>query len=96
LGADEAQLKAIAKSEGQALRPVQEVAIQESLNAGNWRQHFGQKEYTLAFTKFFDDEIAKAGGDWRSVVQEHLFSGKEPLVNGMCGGRKLQPMLRPR
>jgi hypothetical protein len=52
----------------------------------NWRDHLTSKAHTLEYQKFFDGEIDKAGGDWRRVVEEYLFSSDAPIVNGMCGG----------
>jgi hypothetical protein len=38
---------------------------------------------------FFEDELAlKFGYDWKRVADEYLFTGKEPLINGLVGGRK--------
>lgn len=37
---------------------------------------------------FFDEETKRNGGDWKRVVDKYLFSGNEPLVNGILGGRE--------
>lgn len=37
---------------------------------------------------FFDEETKRNGGDWKEVVDKYLFSGNEPLANGILGGRE--------
>lgn len=43
--------------------------------------------YTVAYVDFFDEQIQQANGGWTEVVNRALFRGKEPLVNGIMGGR---------
>lgn len=43
--------------------------------------------YTAAFVDYFDSEVEKNGGDWKKVVDDHLYSGTELLINGFSGGR---------
>lgn len=38
--------------------------------------------------KFFDEEVKNADGDWKKVLNDYLFSGVEPLINGYTGGRE--------
>jgi hypothetical protein len=86
LGANNEQLKLIAKSEGESLRPHNTVPVQEALSKSNWRQYLNSKDHTLAFQSFFDGEIEKTGGDWKKVVEEYLYTSDSPIVNGLCGG----------
>lgn len=44
--------------------------------------------HTIAFVDLFDEETQSNGGDWKKVVNKYLFSGNEPLVNGILGGRE--------
>lgn len=44
--------------------------------------------HTIAFVDFFDEETRTNGGNWKKVVDKYLFSGNEPLVNGILGGRE--------
>lgn len=81
-------MQKIAESEGRELRPHKGVSVQEALSPSDWRKYLNSKDHTLAFQKLFDDEIDKAGGDWKKVVNEYMFSSDAPLVNGMCGGCK--------
>jgi len=53
----------------------------------DWREFLGDKRYQRAFVDFFEDELAlKYDYDWKEVVNEYLYSGKEPLINGLIGG----------
>lgn len=36
---------------------------------------------------FFEDELVQFGYDWKQVVSEYLFSGKEPVFNGILADR---------
>jgi hypothetical protein len=42
----------------------------------------------MAFVDLFDQERQRNDGDFKKVVEKYLFSGNEPLVNGILGGRK--------
>lgn len=54
----------------------------------DWREFLGDKRYQRAYVDFYEDEMAlKHDYDWRGVANEYLFSGKEPLINGLIGGR---------
>lgn len=35
---------------------------------------------------FFEDELVLNGYDWRKVLAEYLFAGKEPLINCVVAG----------
>lgn len=39
--------------------------------------------YEKAFVDFFEDELVRFGYDWKQVVEEYLFSGKEPVFNAV-------------
>jgi len=39
--------------------------------------------YEKAFVDFFEDELVRFGYDWKQVVEEYLFSGKEPVFNSI-------------
>lgn len=41
----------------------------------------------MAFVDLFDHDI-KNSGDWKTIVEKYLFSGKKPLANGILGGRE--------
>ncbi|EXJ66450.1 uncharacterized protein A1O5_10602 [Cladophialophora psammophila CBS 110553] len=87
LGADSEQLTKTYEHDIQTLVRIDETFVRgDKITKENWRQFLGNKEYTVAYVDFFDDEVRKNGGDWEKVVQEYLYSGAEPLINGFCGG----------
>jgi hypothetical protein len=71
----------------------------EAISKDNWRDFWTRKEYlqggtsahyparyTVAYQDFFDNEVKEKQGDWGKVLEEYLYSGTEPLVNGCTGG----------
>ncbi len=46
------------------------------------------ESYQRAFVDFFEDELVLGGYDWRKVLDEFLFKGKEPLINCVIAGRE--------
>lgn len=58
------------------------------ISDADWRDFLGDKRYQRAFVDFYEDELAlKFGYDWKKVAEEYLFSGKQPLINGLIAGR---------
>ena len=53
----------------------------------DWREFLGKREYQRGFVDFFEDRLAiEHSYDWRELVDEYLFDGEEPLINGLvCG-----------
>ncbi|CAG8034931.1 unnamed protein product [Penicillium olsonii] len=49
-------------------------------------QNLTRSSHTVAYVDFFDNEIKSHDGDWKAVMAEYLFSGPEPLLNGLVGG----------
>lgn len=43
--------------------------------------------YQRAYVDFFEDQLVLNGYDWRKVLSDYLFTGKEPLFNCMIAGR---------
>ena len=43
--------------------------------------------YQRAFVDFFEDELVAFGYDWKQLTAEYLFSGEQPLINGIIAGR---------
>lgn len=43
--------------------------------------------YQRAFVNFFEDELVHHGYDWKSVVNEYLFEGSEPMFNSIIADR---------
>ncbi|KIX07444.1 uncharacterized protein Z518_02097 [Rhinocladiella mackenziei CBS 650.93] len=87
LGADSQQLIATYEHDVKSLVDIDETFVRgDKISKGNWRQFLREKSYTVAYVDFFDDEVRKNNGDWEKVVQEYLYTGSEPLINGFCGG----------
>lgn len=89
LGATDTQLQHIFDVESPHLVESDDKRItHEEVTTYNWKKFLGQKPYTAAYAIFFDGEVAKYGGDWKKVVEEYVWAGPEPIINGFSGGRK--------
>ncbi|CAH0003400.1 unnamed protein product [Clonostachys byssicola] len=86
LGADSARLEEIYAAEKPNLYDVNSDLVRHVITRDNWRQFLGQKKYTAAYVDYFDAEIERVNGDWKKVVEDHLYLGTQPLVNSFCGG----------
>jgi hypothetical protein len=42
--------------------------------------------YQRAFVDFFEDQLVSKKYDWKLLLDEFLFGGKEPLINGLVAG----------
>jgi hypothetical protein len=88
LGANVDQLQKIYDAESKELEEWKDSPGE--ISDGDWRDYLGDRRYQRAFVDFFEDELAlKFGYDWKRVAEEYLFTGKEPLVNGVVAGRKV-------
>jgi len=87
LGAEPPQLYHIYDVEAKELDPWQP-SPSEILQV-DWRDFLGDKRYQRAYVDFFEDALAmKHSYNWKAVMEEYMLGGKEPLVNGLIGGRK--------
>lgn len=87
LGADAEQLNKIYDEESKELEEWKDSPVE--VTEADWRNFLGDKRYQRAYVDFFEDEMAlKFDYDWRKVAEEYLFSGKEPLINGVISGCK--------
>jgi Questin oxidase-like len=87
LGASVDQLQKIYDAESKELEEWKDSPGE--ISDGDWRDYLGDRRYQRAFVDFFEDELAlKFGYDWKRVAEEYLFTGKEPLINGVVAGRK--------
>jgi hypothetical protein len=85
-GANVEQMHHIYDEESKELEPWSDSPAE--ISDADWRDFLGDKRYQRAFVDFFEDELAlKFGYDWKRVVEEYLFSGKQPLINGLIAGR---------
>ena len=86
LGGDAAHLHRVYDVEAQDLEPWRDSPAE--VVQADWRDFLGDKRYQRAYVDFFEDALAlRHSYDWRLVVDEYMFGGKEPLVNGLIGGR---------
>ncbi|TGJ87477.1 hypothetical protein E0Z10_g1243 [Xylaria hypoxylon] len=85
IGASDAQLRNIYDEEAKVLDPWEPSPSEVSQD--DWRIFLGDRKYQRAFVDFFEDSLAmKHNYNWKKVVEEYLFGGKEPLVNCLIGG----------
>ena len=54
----------------------------------DWRDYLGRKEYQRAFVDFFEDQLVQHGYDWKKLLDDFMFGGKEPLINCLVAGGK--------
>ncbi|KAJ6099670.1 hypothetical protein N7467_001205 [Penicillium canescens] len=87
LGADKDQLVRSYEHEITQLVPIGRGFIRgDAISGDNWRNFVAQKEYTVAYVDFFDGQVKGHEGAWTKVLEEYLYSGDEPLINGFTGG----------
>jgi len=85
LGAHVEQLQQIYDEESKELDAWHDSPAE--ITVGDWREFLGDKRYQRAYVDFYEDELAlKFDYDWKRVLEEYLFSGKAPLINGLIGG----------
>jgi hypothetical protein len=86
LGSNVDQLQAIYDEESRSLEPWP--ASPAEITDADWREYLGDKKYQRAYVDFFEDELAlKFEYNWSKVVEEYLFNGDQPLINGLIAGR---------
>ncbi|OOF96746.1 hypothetical protein ASPCADRAFT_206917 [Aspergillus carbonarius ITEM 5010] len=81
-GADADDLNRVYEAESQLLEAWTDAPAEISIH--DWRDFLACREYQRAFVDFFEDELVHQGYDWKSVVGDFLFSGKEPLFNSLA------------
>ncbi|QSZ34150.1 hypothetical protein DSL72_005738 [Monilinia vaccinii-corymbosi] len=85
LGADCDQLQKVYAEESKHLDEWHDSPGE--ITDADWREFLGEKAYQRAYVDFFEDELAlKFSYDWKALVEEYLYSGKAPLVNGLTSG----------
>lgn len=85
LGANDRQLQTIYEAEAKELEPWKESPAE--VTEDDWRDLLGDKTYQRAYVDFFEDSLAYSSYDWKKVVDKFMFTGEEPLVHGLIGGR---------
>ncbi|KAK7177866.1 hypothetical protein PSPO01_16089 [Paraphaeosphaeria sporulosa] len=87
LGASSKQLVECYEHEIKTLVKRDEVFITgDKVSKENWRNFLNDKSYTVAYVEFFDEEVKRRNGDWKSVVEEYLYDTSAPIINGLAGG----------
>jgi hypothetical protein len=85
LGANEKQLHKIYDVEAEELEAWK--PSPQEITTADWRDFLGDKRYQRAYVDFFEDSLAMTHNyEWKKVVEEFMFGGNEPLVNGLIGG----------
>ncbi|KAI1496568.1 cell cycle checkpoint protein RAD17 [Biscogniauxia marginata] len=85
LGADDRQLHKIYDVEAETLEPWKPSPAE--ITQDDWRDFLGDGNYQRAYVDFFEDALVmKHNYNWKKVVEEYMFSGKEPLVNSLISG----------
>ncbi|KAI1456002.1 hypothetical protein F4805DRAFT_434286 [Annulohypoxylon moriforme] len=85
LGADVDHLHKIYDIEAQELEPW--IPSPAEITQDDWKDFLGDATYQRAYVDFFEDALAlRHNYQWKGVVDEYLYDGKEPLVNALFGG----------
>ena len=85
LGASPEQLRKIYDTESKELEEWKDSPAE--ISDGDWRDFLGKRRYQRAYLDFFEDELAlKFGYDSKRVMEEYLFCGEKPLINGIIEG----------
>lgn len=86
LGANADQLNDIYTEDEKELEAWKESPAE--ILVGDWRNFLGKPEYQRAYVDFFEDQLAlEFGYKWKAVLEEYLYSGKNPLINNLVSGR---------
>ncbi|KAK4451475.1 cell cycle checkpoint protein RAD17 [Podospora aff. communis PSN243] len=84
-GAQPEQLHHIYEVESETLDPWK--PSPSEITQEDWRDFLGDKRYQRAYIDFFEDALAmRHSYNWKKVIEEYMFEGEEPLVNGLIGG----------
>lgn len=85
MGCDAAHLEKFYESEVRGVEPWK--SSPSEVTERDWRDKIGNKRYYKAYIDFFEDELAlNFAYEWKEVVNEYMFGGDKPLINGVVGG----------
>ncbi|KAF1996725.1 hypothetical protein P154DRAFT_525417 [Amniculicola lignicola CBS 123094] len=84
LGGTSEHLNEIYDKEVEELEPW--VDSPAEITSEDWREFLGKREYQRAFVDFFEDQLVQIKYDWKGLLTDYLFEGKEPLINGLVSG----------
>ena len=57
---------------------------------GRWNWADDVCRYQRAFVDFFEDQLVAKRYDWKALLEEYMFEGGEPLINGLVSGCKYE------
>ncbi|KAI5196483.1 hypothetical protein E4T39_07769 [Aureobasidium subglaciale] len=90
LGANVDQLLDIYEKESKELEPWEDSPSEIARH--DWRDYLGKREYghyngrLRAWVDFLEDQLVQFGYDWRELLDDFLYSGKQPLINNLIAG----------
>ncbi|KAF2636734.1 hypothetical protein P280DRAFT_493000 [Massarina eburnea CBS 473.64] len=84
LGGTSEHLNEIYDKESEQLEPWKDSPGEISLD--DWRDFLGKREYQRAFVDFFEDQLVSKKYDWKLLLNDFMFKGKQPLINGLISG----------
>ncbi|USP76948.1 uncharacterized protein yc1106_04222 [Curvularia clavata] len=84
LGGTAEHLNEIYEKEAEELEPWRDAPGE--ITKDDWRDFLGKREYQRAFIDFFEDQLVSKKYSVDQVLEEFLFKGKEPLINGLISG----------
>lgn len=58
-----------------------------------WDFSLTPSRFDRAFVDFFEDEMVHLSYDWKEVVAEYLFTGKEPMFDSIMASRMFQKLI---
>ncbi|KAH4350399.1 hypothetical protein HBH98_048540 [Parastagonospora nodorum] len=84
LGGTAEHLNEIYEREAEGLEPWRDSPGE--ISREDWRDFLGKREYQRAFIDFFEDQLVSTRYNLEELLEEYLFGGKEPLINGLVAG----------
>ncbi|KAF2869389.1 hypothetical protein BDV95DRAFT_577221 [Massariosphaeria phaeospora] len=84
LGGTHEHLNNIYEKESEELEPWHDSPGE--ISKEDWREFLGKREYQRAFVDFFEDQLVARRYDWKLLLEEYLFEGDKPIINGLVSG----------
>jgi hypothetical protein len=76
----------IYEKESKSLEPWEDSPTE--ISREDWRDYLGRREYQRAWVDFLEDQLVQFGYEWRELLDDFLYSGKQPLINNLIAGRE--------
>ncbi|KAF1832361.1 hypothetical protein BDW02DRAFT_640822 [Decorospora gaudefroyi] len=84
LGGTAEHLNDVYEKEAEQLEPWHDSPGE--ITKDDWREFLGKREYQRAFIDFFEDQLVSMKYDLKGLLDDFMFAGKEPLINGLVSG----------